>query len=83
MGDAYPAKILVAVNEKGCRIGQDNPAAVLTDHEVDIVFELREEGWGYGRIAKKMEVSKSLIRDIVKGTARFQHAVSYKVVVEG
>jgi len=63
---------LVAVNEKGRRIGEDHPRAVLTNHEVDMIFELREIGWGYKRLAAKFEVSKRTIRDILKGRRRAQ-----------
>lgn len=85
MGDAYPAdkKILVAVNEKGRRIGEAHPCAVLTDHEVDIVFVLHEEGWGCRRIARKLEVSRALVRKILKGDLRAQVPARYKVVMEG
>lgn len=68
----------VAVNERGYRIGEDHPSAKLTDHEVEIVFQLREEGLSYGAIARKLEVSKSLIRDITKGRKRAQTAARWR-----
>lgn len=71
-------KILAAVNEKGRRIGEDHPCAVLTNHEVEIVFQLHEEGWGCRRIARKLEVSRSLIRKILKGELRAQFPARYK-----
>lgn len=72
-----PPKV-VGVNARGHRVGQDHPHAVLTDREVEIVFELREVGWGYRRIAAKLEVSKSLIRRIVKGEVRGQQVARFK-----
>jgi hypothetical protein len=70
---------LVAVNEIGCRIGEDSPKAVLTNSEVEMIFVLREEtGWGYLKIAQKFEVSKSLIRNIFKGKCRCQHPARFK-----
>jgi hypothetical protein len=33
-------KVFIKVNEKGCRIGDSHPRAVLTDHEVDLLMEL-------------------------------------------
>mgnify|MGYP001558211220 CR=1 FL=1 len=83
MGDAYPAKRLVALNEKGRRIGEDHPCAVLTNHEVDIVFILHEEGWGCRRIARKLEVSRALIRKILKGELRGQFPARFKLILEG
>lgn len=70
---------LVAVNERGRRIGEDNPNATLTDHEVELLFELRDtEGWGYRRLAKHFEISKSQVRRILKGTHRGQQPARYK-----
>lgn len=69
----------VGVNERGRRIGEDNPNATLTDHEVDLLLELREtEGWGYRRLAKHFDISKSQARRIVKGQHRGQQAARFK-----
>jgi len=62
----------VAVNESGYRIGEDHPGAKLTDHEVDLILELREQCWSYRQIADKFEVSKSQIRNICTGLKRCQ-----------
>lgn len=34
---------LVAVNERGFRIGEDHPRAVLSDHDVELLHQLLEE----------------------------------------
>jgi len=71
---------LVAVNDKGRRVGEDHPNATLTDHEVDLLLELREsEGWGYRRLAKRFDICKSQARNIVKGRQRIQQPARYKV----
>jgi ribosome-binding protein aMBF1 (putative translation factor) len=46
------------------RRGDEHPAAVLTDAEVDLVRELHESGWPYSALADKFEVSKSAIAGI-------------------
>ncbi len=69
---------LVALNARGRRIGEHHPSAVLTERDVQLLFELREEGWGYGRIARKLECSKTQVKRIVKGTHRGQHAARFK-----
>lgn len=69
---------LVGVNERGRRIGQDHPRAVLSDHEVSLVFELRSMEWGYKRIAAKLEISKRHVRDILKGDRRGQYPTRFK-----
>lgn len=76
-------KRLVPVNEKGRRIGESHPRARLTDHEIGIVFELRAEGWGYKRIAQKMEMSVRHVRDVLACRKRAQFAARFKGIAEG
>lgn len=70
----------VAVNDQGYRIGEDHPNAKLTNHEVDLILDLRDQCMSYRQIADKMEVSKSLIRDICKGRKRCQSAWRWKEI---
>lgn len=65
---------LVAVNENGNRIGQEHPGAKLTDAEVAVMLELRDEGFSYAWLAAKFEVSKSCARWICTGRNRNQLA---------
>lgn len=62
--------MIVRRNARGYRIGDSHQAAKLSDHEVELILRLREEGWSYGTLARKFEISKSHIRDIVKGRRR-------------
>lgn len=71
---------LVAVNESGRRIGEDQTGAKLTNSEVELFWSLRGEGWGYGRLAAKFEISKGHARDIIKGRRRGQVVVRFKEV---
>lgn len=74
-----PAKNrVVAVNERGLVIGESHPRAVLTDAEVDLLLELRSEGYSYGWLAAKMEVSKSCVAKICRGEHRSQIPVGYR-----
>ena len=72
------AKRIVAVNARGHAIGEDHPRAVLTNHEVDLLLELRAEGYGYGTLAKWFEIGRSTVRDICSGRARAQHPARFK-----
>jgi hypothetical protein len=63
---------LLAVNSGGYVIGEQHPRAVLTDHEVQLVFELREQGYSQRWLAAKFEVGRSTIRDILSGRTRAQ-----------
>lgn len=62
----------VAVNERGFRIGQDHPKAVLTDAEVARLLDLHEQGFGYKRLAKMFDISRSAARNYCKGRQRCQ-----------
>lgn len=74
------ATISVAVNEIGRRVGESHHNAKLTNGEVALLFALHEEGWGYRKLAAKFEVSKSLVRYIIKGRWRCQTPANYRVV---
>lgn len=67
----------VALNENGLRIGQTHPLAILSDAEVDLVFELIEAGFSYSQVAEKMGVSKSCIGHIASGRRRCQTPVKW------
>ncbi len=49
----------------GFRIGESHHNAKLTDHDVELIRVLREEGMKIVEIAKKFESSESNIRSIV------------------
>lgn len=55
-------KVVVKLNERGNRIGESNPMAEVSDHDVDLALQLREEGFSLQWIANKFEVSKSCVR---------------------
>lgn len=69
---------MVAVNERGQRIGESHPRAVLTDHEVELLLELRAEGFSYGWLARKFEVHKQTVAKICTGTRRSQIAAIFR-----
>jgi Mor family transcriptional regulator len=70
----------VAVNESGRRIGEDQTGAKLTNHDVDQLWQLHEQGLGYKRLARVFEISRSHVRNIVKGKRRGQTIARWKVV---
>lgn len=57
---------LVAVNSNGQVIGEDHHKANLSNHEVDLIRELFEDGMTYKVIAEKFEVSRSTIAMICR-----------------
>lgn len=65
---------LVALNENGRKIGESHPRAKLTDAEVALMLELRDEGFSYAWLAGKFDVSKSCARWICAGRNRNQRA---------
>lgn len=71
---------LVAVNAQNLRIGEDHPRCRYTDAEVGLVIRLRGSGMSYGEIARKAEMPKSTVRDILLCRTRAQVVVNYRVV---
>jgi hypothetical protein len=78
---------VVAVNDRGQRIGEDHPRAVLTDAEVELMLELRAELKADGShkhsmswLAHKFDVSKSCVAKIIWGDRRGQTAASWRGV---
>lgn len=50
--------------------GEDHPHARYTDREVDMVRGLREAGWSYGEIARKMDMPRPTVAHICQGRRR-------------
>ena len=71
---------LVALNELNRRIGQDHPRARLTDHDCELIRQLRDQGFTYLDIAQRFEVSKATVAKICTFERRGQFAVRFKKV---
>ncbi len=68
---------LLAVNDRGYVIGEQHHRAKLTDHEVDLVLELLDDGMSERLVAEKMEISRRTVRDIKAGRIRAQTPYRY------
>jgi hypothetical protein len=51
-------------NYKVANYGENHHRAKLTDHEVEQMRQLHGEGYGYGKLAKMFDVSKSHARNL-------------------
>lgn len=71
-------KRMLAVNDRGYVIGEQHHRAKLTDHEVDLVLQLLDEGVSERVVAAKFEVSRRTIRDYKRGSLRSQIASGWK-----
>lgn len=71
---------MLAVNDKGRRIGDSHPRAVLSNTEVDLLLELRGEGYSYGWLAGKFEIHKGTVAKICSGQRRCQLPDRFKPV---
>ena len=74
MGDTK----LVAFGANGRRVGDSHPKAVLTNHEVDLLLELRNEGYSLSWLAEKFEVAKTTVHSIVSGRTRATLPATYR-----
>lgn len=73
----------ICVNAQGRRIGEDHHRAKLSNSDIDLILELRDEGLSYEAIARKMDhvpngIAKSTVRDICTGRIRAQLPADYK-----
>lgn len=50
--------------------GERHHRAKLTNDEVETLRRLHADGWGYRRLARKFEVSRAHVRDIILGRRR-------------
>lgn len=64
--------MVINLNERGNRIGESNPKAVLTDHEVELLRTLRDEGFTYGWLAEKFDQSVHAVGRICRMERRNQ-----------
>lgn len=72
--------VVVGVNERGRLVGQSHQNARLTNQEIDLLLEMHDKGYGYRRLAKIFNVSKSAARKYCKGEMRCQLATRFKEV---
>lgn len=61
---------LVGVTDKGCRVGQDHPRAKLTNADIDLLLQMRDDGMSYGRLAEIFEAPKASVACWCKATRR-------------
>jgi hypothetical protein len=73
-------KKLVAVNERGLRIGEDHPNAKLSNAQVDELFDLVDAGKTSREIASLLGVSHDLVKKIRCGHRRCQWPASWKLI---
>lgn len=66
------------MNEHGRPIGEGHHNAKLLDWEVEVLLELRDEGWGYKRLAKHFDVSTRSVRAYCSGKNRCQIPVDFR-----
>ncbi len=69
---------IVAVNDRGQRIGEDHPRAVLTDDEVAMMLELRAEGYSLAWLGRKFDVHKGTAAKICRGDRRGQTPAAWR-----
>lgn len=75
--------LVIAVNERGIRIGEDHQNARYSNAEIEMVLTLRDEGKTYGEIVKIMEMPKSTVACICRGGRRCQIAAAFKRIFVG
>lgn len=70
----------VQIGEYGKRIGETHGMAKLSDHEIDLVRQLKEEGMPAPEISEKMEISKRYVYKLVNFERRASVVAEYRRV---
>ncbi len=70
----------VHIGEYGKRIGETHGRAKLSDHEIDLVRQLKEEGMPATEIAEKMEISKRYVYKLANYERRASVVAEYRRV---
>lgn len=74
---------LVGVNDRGLRVGEGHGGSKLTDHEVELIRQLAEDGMRYSLIAAKFEISKVTVGRICRYERRGQTTAKFKQCTYG
>jgi hypothetical protein len=69
---------MVALNDRGRRVGETHPRAELSDRDIELFLGLRAEGYSLSWLAAKFEVSKSQAGRIARGEQRCQAASTWR-----
>lgn len=71
---------LIGINDDGRRVGQDHHRAKFTDHEVELMRQMNDNGMSFYRIARVMECGETTVRDICNHRRRAQVPTQFKRV---
>lgn len=69
---------MVQIGEYGKRVGESHGRAKLSDHEIDLVRQLKDEGMPVGEIAEKMEISRRYVYKLVNYERRASIVAEWK-----
>lgn len=70
--------VLVSIGDSGRPVGESAANAKYTDAEIDMVFELRNQGYFYREISEMMDMPIRTIRTFLDGSRRNKHVVGWK-----
>jgi predicted DNA-binding protein (UPF0251 family) len=74
------ATVLVQIGEYGRRVGESHGRARLSDHEIELIRRLKEEGMSAPLIAEKMEISKRYVYKLVNYEKRASIVAQFRRV---
>ena len=73
-------RMIVGINDQGKRVGEGHHRAKLTDHEIELIRWLYDDGMSISEIARKFEIPKSHCWDICHYTVRCQTVSRFKEI---
>ncbi len=69
---------MIQIGEYGKRINESHGRAKLSDHEIELMRQLREQGMPAREIAEKFEVGKRYVYKLVNFESRASIVVQYR-----
>jgi len=73
---------MIQIGEYGKRVGESHGRAKLSDHEIDLVRQLKEEGMPATEIAEKFEVGRRYVYKVVNFERRASIVAQYRRVAK-
>lgn len=72
--------MVVAVNDRGQAIGEDNANAKYLDSDVEEVISLRQEGYSLYAISAMLDIPIRTIRDYISGRTRNKSVSGWRTI---
>jgi hypothetical protein len=78
--DVKLCRLIIKLSDRGLRIGESHGRAKLTDRDVELLRQLRDQGWSLTHLAEKFDLSRRHVLRICSHRQRATTVARLKVV---